>query len=123
MEYEKFEGLMTMTNRENRVKQRTFYRYLVYVERAVEKIWKEEQERLKKLIMEKHQNNTLGDLFIAVDAGWHKRGHTSEFGNFAAVLVSKHEELNNKVLWATSKAMKRLKTIKGVEKEVYSGNY
>ncbi len=87
-----------LTNSTTSVKQGKFYRLLSYIEKAVDLLWEEEQKRIVSLIIEKYKNNTLGVLYVAIDAAWHKRGHTSEYGNFAAVLVSKHEELNNKVL-------------------------
>lgn len=46
-------------------------------------LWTEEQARIFKLIKEKHEAGTLGELLVAVDTGWHTRGFKSEYGNFA----------------------------------------
>ena len=63
-------------------------------------------------------------MFIAIDGGWNRRGHISELGNFAAVLISNHESLNNKVLWQSTRAFQRTKTTVGKNViTVFEGNH
>lgn len=97
LEWEKMEMHYHFTDSNQSVKRGKFYRLLTYVEKAIDLIWEEEQKRILGIIIERYKSNTLGVLYVAIDAAWHKRGHTSEYGNFAAVLVSHHEDLNNKV--------------------------
>ena len=121
-QYEKFYESMTLSNRPC-VSRGTYFRYLPVVERVIEKLWKEEQERLVKIVKEKKEDGSLGELLIAIDAGWHKRGHTSELGNFAGVLISCHSELNNKVIFASNKEMSRKKLVNGKDEVVFEGNH
>ncbi len=51
--------------------------------RVINLLWEEEQARIAHLIKAKHDDNTLGELLVAVDTGWHTRGYKSEYGNFA----------------------------------------
>ncbi len=119
-QFEKFEAIMKMTNRPC-VSSRTYYRYLPLISNIIKKVFKEEQDKLTKEIKELHTNNRLGSLLVAIDAGWNKRGHTSELGNFSAMLISSHDSLNNKVLWQASKSFSRTKKIKGEDVIVHEG--
>jgi len=122
LQYEKYEEFMILT-KHSYVSQKTYYRYLPVVERVIDKLWKEEQERIERIIKEKKKEGTLGELLVAIDGAWHKRGHTSELGNFAGVIISCHPELNNKVMYASNRTMSRKKMIKGKEKVVHEGNH
>ncbi len=42
----------------------------------IDKLWKEEQERLIEIVKKKKVQGDLGELLVAIDAGWHKRGFT-----------------------------------------------
>ncbi len=121
-QFEKFFESMMISNR-TCVSRGTYFRHLPVVERVIKKIWKEEQERLVKIVKEKKEDGSLGELLIAIDAGWHKRGHTSELGNFAGVLISCHSELNNKVIFASNKEMSRKKLVNGKDEVVFEGNH
>lgn len=123
-QYAKIEEFLNLTNRSG-VGHTTHYRYLPVLERIVQKLQEEEKEKLAALIKEKHEDGTLGNLMVAIDGAWNQRGHTSELGNFAAVLISPHECLNNKVLYLTSKSFTRTKWNKKKERDqvVHQGNH
>lgn len=117
----KWNSVMKLSKRTG-VDSTTFYRNLIYVVRAVRIVWKEEQNRLMELLKESHLNNKPKCL-LSIDGAWNQRGHTSELGNFAAVLISEDENLNNKVLYATTKLFARRKFIQGKDVIVQEGNH
>lgn len=119
-QFEKFESIMKITNR-CCVSHRTFYRYLPEILKSSQQLFEEEQEKLVKIIENRYREKTLGSLLISIDAAWNKRGHTSELGNFAAVLISPHVELNNKVLWQSTRTFSHKKLINGEDVVVHEG--
>jgi len=119
-QFEKVESLMAITNRDF-VKHTTHYRYLKVLLRVVREMFNEESDKLAKRIEELKKEDKLGSLLVSLDAAWNRRGHTSKLGNFAAILISEHADLNNKVLWQETRSFKRTKLVKGKDKIVHEG--
>jgi len=105
-QFEKFEALMKITNR-SCVSKTIFYRYSPIVLRIVQEIFEGEQVRLVQLIRELYAQEKLGTLLLAIDGAWNKRGHNSMLGNFAAILISHHDSINNKVLYQHTRTFSR----------------
>ncbi len=117
MQYEKYLELSLLTNRAH-VSESTFYSQTKIIESACGALLQESINKLGDSIVQLAASSELGEIAVEIDGAWNRRGYVSRLGSFAAVLHSKHENLNNKVLWASTKNQGQKREVKGEIRQI-----